>query len=131
MYIYPTFVKYAHPILVQYLLQNIKVNSARFFILLYQSGSNKCRKPLIWVFCRNDIYFVVCKKSCQKADQAYNLMSGLNGQNWEAKKGVKSHEIEKNTFVQFLLASASKSYLRILPKNKKILSIISAFIKYN
>ena len=44
-------------------------------------------------------------------------MSGLNGQNWEAKKGVKSHEIAKNTYVQFLLSSASNTSLRILHKN--------------
>ena len=59
-------------------------------------------------------------------------MSGLNGQNWEAKKGVKSHEIEKDAFAQFLLSSASITSLRILHKNKnKLLSIISPFIKYN
>ena len=44
-------------------------------------------------------------------------MSGLNGQNWEAKKGVKSHEIAKNTYVQFLLSSVSNTSLRILHKN--------------
>ena len=46
-------------------------------------------------------------------------MSGLNGQNWEAKKGVKSHEIAKNTYVQFLLSSASNTSLRILHKHQK------------
>ena len=46
-------------------------------------------------------------------------MSGPNGQNWEAKKGVKSHEIAKNTFVQFLLSSAINTSLAILHENKK------------
>ena len=35
------------------------------------------------------------------------------------KKRVKSHEIEKNVFVQFLLSSASNTSLRILNENKK------------
>ena len=114
------------------IFKKYNVNTARFFFFYTNRiATRTSRKPLVWTFCRDDIYFAVCKKNMSKGRPSVKSNVWSKWPELGGKKRVKSHEIEKMLLYNFCYQAQAIHPWEPYTKIKNLLSIISAFIKYN